>query len=90
MFDLQLISRMKKEDGGKERDQLCTPVSVCKYEVTICYKADCYVFHNAVYVMKNTCISGHPKTKNQQNFWDNPLTCYLYSFPLVIRQLKFE
>ena len=26
MFDLQLISRMKKEKGGKERNQLCTPV----------------------------------------------------------------
>ena len=26
MFDLQFISRMKKEDGGKERDQLGTPM----------------------------------------------------------------
>ena len=27
MFDLQLISRMKKEEGGKERNQMCNPLS---------------------------------------------------------------
>ena len=28
MFDLELISGMKKEEGVKERNQLCTPVNL--------------------------------------------------------------
>ena len=50
MFELQLISRMEKEDGGKGRDHLCTPVQT-PHTLYFLFVENCYPLRSFSYTI---------------------------------------